>query len=71
MVFNQMKDELSCTTTVLGGQCVVTVGNGISEMPMQYAGCLDIPLLLEPGDQDSLEKEMVHPFIGLTVVVQK
>ena len=66
-----MKDELSCTTAILGDQFVVKCQTGISEILMLSAGCLDIPLLLKLGDQDSLEEEMetLH-FISLIVVEQ-
>ena len=66
-----MKDVLNCTSIILGDQFVATFGNGISRRLIQYVECLDIHLLQEYGEQESLEKKMgLHQFINLSVLVQ-
>ena len=69
-----MKDELNSSTIMPGDPCVATAQSGTSERLMWSVKCLATPLLLEPGDQDSLEQEMeLHQFIiiDLNVLEQK
>ena len=67
-----MKDALRSSTIMLGDQYVASAQSGTSERLMCSVKCLDIPLPLEPGDQDSLEKEVeLHQFIDLNVLEQK
>ena len=67
-----MKEELRSSTIMPGDQYVASAQSGTSERLMCSVKCLDTPLPLEPGDQDSLEQEMeLHQFIDLNVLEQK
>ena len=66
------KEELNSSTIMLGDQYVATARSGTSERLMWSVKCLDTPLPLEPGDQDSLEQEVeLHQFIDLNVLEEK